>query len=161
MKQLFYLIIVSSILNSPVTGFADINIPGGFVSGNWTLAESPYNIEGDITIHADSILTIEPGVEVIFQGLYSLQVNGALAAIGTEIDSISFSAVDTSVGRWAARKTDRLPPEYRERVGPSRSCEGPAINFFGQNSDGNGIDLRGISRKTRFFNPLPKFPCSV
>jgi hypothetical protein len=129
MKQLFYLIIVSSILRSPVTGFADINIPGGFVSGNWTLAESPYNIEGDITIHADSILTIEPGVEVIFQGLYSLQVNGALAAIGTEIDSISFSAVDTSVG-WRGIRL-------------SADADSSWISYtsirYGRNTDGGGI----------------------
>lgn len=71
---------------------ADTIIPGGYVSRIWTLAGSPYQIQGDITIHADSMLTIEPGVVVNFQGVYVLTVNGYLEAIGTEADSIHFTA---------------------------------------------------------------------
>jgi parallel beta-helix repeat protein len=79
--------------------YAD-TIPGGDVSGTWYAANSPYYITGDITIPADSTLTIEPGVEVEFQGNYSLVVNGGyLEAIGTEVDSIHFFPADTNA-RW-------------------------------------------------------------
>ena len=73
-------------------------IPGGYVSGIWTAANSPYMIHGDITIHTDSTLTIEPGVEVIFDGYYRLNVAGHLYANGTASDSIYFMPTDTLVG---------------------------------------------------------------
>ena len=67
-------------------------VPGGNVSGTWYEASSPYYIAGNITIQAGDTLTIEPGVEVNFlNGMYSLNVNGFLEAIGTEADSISFT----------------------------------------------------------------------
>jgi len=77
---------------------ADTIIPGGYVSGTWTLAGSPYQVQGNITIHGDSTLTIEPAVDVIFQGYYRLYVSGVLEAIGTASDSIRFVPADTSTG---------------------------------------------------------------
>ena len=70
-------------------------IPGGSVSGTWTASGSPYLIEGEIVINNRQTLTIESGVEVIFQGHYKLIVNGWLQAIGAESDSILFTAADT------------------------------------------------------------------
>ena len=78
--------------------FAQTTIPGGYVSGTWTENGSPYLIQGDITIHTDSTLNIEPDVDVVFQGHYIFIVNGVLQAIGTETDSISFFAADTITG---------------------------------------------------------------
>ena len=74
---------------------ADTIVPGGFVSETWTSAGSPYLIQGNITVHADSTLNIEPGVEVNFQGYYSLTVNGLLEAVGTETDSIQFITAES------------------------------------------------------------------
>ena len=51
-------------------------IPAGDVSGTWTKANSPYNINGEITIPNDSTLTIEPGVEVVFTGTLQIQCKG-------------------------------------------------------------------------------------
>ncbi|TKJ41667.1 hypothetical protein CEE37_03620 [candidate division LCP-89 bacterium B3_LCP] len=73
-------------------------IPGGDVSGTWEAVGSPYLIEGEITVPADSILNIEPGVEVNFQGHYKFNVNGFLEAVGTETDSILFTAADPDTG---------------------------------------------------------------
>ena len=78
--------------------FAQTTVPGGYVSGTWTAAGSPYQVQGSITIHADSTLNIEPAVEVNFQGNYSFTVNGYLEAVGTEADSIHFFPTDTSAG---------------------------------------------------------------
>jgi hypothetical protein len=73
-------------------------IPGGFVSGTWQASQSPYHIQGNIEIHYDSTLVIEPGVEVLFDGSYKLTVHGLLNASGTVADSILFTATDTVAG---------------------------------------------------------------
>jgi len=70
---------------------ADTIIPGGYVSGTWTLAGSPYQVQGNITIHGDSTLNIEPGVLVNFLGGSLCTVNGWLESVGTEADSIYFA----------------------------------------------------------------------
>jgi len=75
--------------------FGQTTIPGGYVSGTWTAAGSPYNVQGNITVHADSTLHIEPGVQVNFLGAYSFTVNGFLEAIGTQADSIRFAGTAT------------------------------------------------------------------
>jgi parallel beta-helix repeat protein len=46
------------------------------------------------------MLTIEPGVDVNFQGLIPLTVNGLLEAVGTETDSIHFFPADIGVSWW-------------------------------------------------------------
>jgi hypothetical protein len=74
------------------------DIPGGTVSGVWTRGGSPYRVNGSVTVPNDSTLTIEPGVEVVFMGHYMLNVEGRLLAVGTQEDSIRFSAADTLVG---------------------------------------------------------------
>ncbi len=83
-------------------------IPASFVSGQWTKANSPYLIEGEITIPNDSTLIIDPGVVLEFQGHYALQVQGRLLAVGTVSDTIlftvkdttGFSELDTTRGGW-------------------------------------------------------------
>jgi len=74
------------------------NIPGGIISGTWTLAGSPYHVQGDIQVSNNTTLTIEPGVRVIFQGYYKLNVQGKLLAVGTQTDTIFFTAADTTNG---------------------------------------------------------------
>ncbi|MEJ2709400.1 MAG: PKD domain-containing protein, partial [Anaerolineales bacterium] len=71
---------------------------GGDVMGVWTLDGSPYRIEGDISVPAGQTLSIEPGVQVIFQSWYQFIVNGTLQADGTAGAPILFSAVDSSPG---------------------------------------------------------------
>ena len=66
-------------------------VPAGNVSGTWTAGGSPYLVEGNISIAPGTLLTIEAGVSVIFQGTYGLTVSGILEAAGTEADSIRFT----------------------------------------------------------------------
>ncbi|HNT52639.1 MAG TPA: right-handed parallel beta-helix repeat-containing protein, partial [Candidatus Syntrophosphaera sp.] len=62
----------------------------GNQSGLWDLANSPYNIIGDITVPAGSSLNIEPGVQVFAMGDYRITAQGFIYALGTEADSIRF-----------------------------------------------------------------------
>ncbi len=62
----------------------------GNQSGLWDLANSPYNIVGDVTIPAGTSLNIDPGVQVLAMGDYRITALGRIYALGTEADSIRF-----------------------------------------------------------------------
>jgi parallel beta-helix repeat protein len=56
--------------------------------GPWTISGSPYIVTGDITVPLSEILTIEPGVNVKFDGGYNIFVKGNLTMVGTSIEKI-------------------------------------------------------------------------
>lgn len=84
------------------------NIKTGNVSGTWTKKSSPYLIKGEITIPDGETLTIEPGVEVIFEGHYKFNVQGRLLAIGTEKVTVTFTAKDKETG-WHGIRFENTP----------------------------------------------------
>ena len=77
----------------------------GDQSGVWTLANSPYEVTGDITVPAGQELTIEAGVEVNFQGYYKFNLVGNLQANGTEEQMIKFTTDDAATG-WHGIRLD-------------------------------------------------------
>ncbi len=66
----------------------------GLISANttWTKANSPYIVKGDIAIDTNASVTIEPGVEVRFDGNYIIYVWGKIIAQGTATDEIIFKS---------------------------------------------------------------------
>lgn len=70
----------------------------GNVSGDWTAAGSPYTVVGEISVAASDTLRIGPGVDVMFDGAWSLRVEGVLEAVGTAVDSIRFLPSGASWG---------------------------------------------------------------
>ena len=74
----------------------------GTISANttWTVAGSPYVIDGNLTVAAGVTLTVDPGVVVKFNGsLRAMFVNGTLKAVGTEAQPIVFTSIqDDTVG---------------------------------------------------------------
>jgi predicted outer membrane repeat protein len=107
MKKIIFLAVIVSGLGASIT-CAETNVPGGSVSGTWTLAGSPYLVNGNIQIANDSTLSIQPGVTVIFQGTYKLNVQGRLLAVGTATDSITFTASNTTNG-WRGIRFSNTP----------------------------------------------------
>lgn len=66
-------------------------LPGGFVSGSWDAAHSPYLVEGNLLVHADSTLTIGEGTNVFFRGQYRIEIQGQLLVQGTAVMPVIFS----------------------------------------------------------------------
>ena len=78
------------------SSFASTNITTASVSGTWDIAGSPYLIFNNIRVDSATTLVIEPGVSVIFQGAYGIDVAGTLCAKGTAVKPIYFHAQDTT-----------------------------------------------------------------
>ncbi len=88
------------ILLSSVVCLSNATDVQGTVYGTWNSAGSPYNVIGDLEIPYGFTLVIEPGVEVVFQDHYQMEVRGKLTAVGTEANMISFTAASGDPG-WA------------------------------------------------------------
>lgn len=67
-------------------------IPEGTVSGTWIVENSPYYIEGHLTIEDGQTLTINPGVKVAVRGPYRFDVQGNIDAQGTSDNNIIFTS---------------------------------------------------------------------
>jgi len=60
--------------------------------GPWTPLGSPYIVVGNVTITTGHTLTIWPGVQVKFEGYYSIFVEGNLNATGTDTNKINITS---------------------------------------------------------------------
>jgi hypothetical protein len=70
--------------------------------GPWTIGNSPYIIIGNVTIPQNELLTIDPGVDVKFDGFYNIFIDGSLNATGLPSDRISFTSNKSipAAGDW-------------------------------------------------------------
>ena len=68
----------------------------------WTVANSPYIITAKTLVEEDVTLTIQPGVTIKFVNRTYLTVRGALLALGTESQMITFTSNEKSPkpGDW-------------------------------------------------------------
>jgi len=69
---------------------ADTDVIGTISTQTWTKVGSPYRVKSDVTVPAGEVLTIEPGVDVLFDADVPFIVLGALRAVGAETDSVRF-----------------------------------------------------------------------
>ncbi len=67
---------------------------------NWTNANSPYNLAGNILVNQSVTLTIESGVTVNL-GEYYIMVNGTLRVLGTSVDPIQFDGGEITLTSFA------------------------------------------------------------
>lgn len=149
LKQIFSLTLI--ILLS-VKFHAQTSIPTGSVSGNWTIAGSPYLIQGHIMVPIDSTLIIDPGVVVSFQGHYKLEVQGDIQAVGALNDTITFTAADTINGWWGIRFGSTPSNQDSSRIVYCKLKFGNA-NGTGDNSYGGALYFKNVD-KVRISNCL-------
>ncbi|MCD4725629.1 MAG: right-handed parallel beta-helix repeat-containing protein [Bacteroidales bacterium] len=135
MKKLLFLFI--AILFS-IASYSQTHVPPGPISGTWDTVGSPYLIEGETTVEDGTTLTIEAGVLVEWQGSYTMFIQGQILAIGTETDSIIFTAADPLSG-WKSIRFIDTPPgndtsrfeycvfEYGKAYGPHPDNSGGAL----------------------------------
>ncbi|UCE37256.1 MAG: right-handed parallel beta-helix repeat-containing protein [Thermoplasmata archaeon] len=102
-NKLSSIVIVSMLVAGGFIGFINLyskDAHGTFVSGiiydgsggPWTIAGNPYIVVGDVTVPEGETLTIEPGVEVKFDGPWDIFVDGTLIAIGNETHRINITS---------------------------------------------------------------------
>jgi len=70
----------------------------------WRLEDSPIIVTGDVRLDTGVTLTIEPGVQVRFDGLYQISIGGKMLAIGTPANRIVITSnrVVPGVFDWRA-----------------------------------------------------------
>ncbi len=82
-------------------------VAGGAIEDQvWTAESSPYCITGDLIV---GLLTIQPGVTVLFEGDFVLEVGGALKAVGMEEKPIVFTKSEGTNG-WGGIFFNHSPP---------------------------------------------------
>jgi hypothetical protein len=73
------------------TGIATAtDVSGDITTTTWAKANSPYRVTDSISVPTGNTLTIEPGVDVLFDKDVPFVVEGAIHVAGTEIDSVRF-----------------------------------------------------------------------
>ena len=66
-------LVITSLLINPNRATAGTPVQGPISTDtSWTADGSPYWIEGDVVVLSPANLTVEPGVEVLFNGLYTI-----------------------------------------------------------------------------------------
>ena len=82
------------LLGSIGAASADTYVCGTIAGQHWTIAGSPYRVTCNVNVN---LLTIDPGVVVIFQSNYLFEVDGILTALGTSAQPITFTCTN---GGW-------------------------------------------------------------
>ncbi|MFH1729845.1 MAG: hypothetical protein ABIA04_15640 [Pseudomonadota bacterium] len=67
----------------------------------WALADSPFVIIGNVGVASGVTLTIEAGVEVLFDGAYTILILGDITAVGTDENPITFTSNTASTSSGA------------------------------------------------------------
>ena len=96
MKRLACIILIATILVSGLFFVQNAHAQttaGGTIttSTEWTVADSPINFNGPVTVGSGATLTIDPGVTVNL-GMYFLNVDGTLTAQGKPGNQIVFTS---------------------------------------------------------------------
>ncbi len=80
-----------------VSGHISVNV-------TWEIDKSPFIAVADIIVDSAKSLTLQPGVSVQFDGLFSLQVYGALLAQGAVDSNIHFTSYGSLPTGWEGIK---------------------------------------------------------
>jgi len=102
------------------------------VSGKWIKSKSPYLVK-ECYVQGGKTLTIEPGVHVYIEENVDILVDGSFIAVGTEQDSIVFTAYSPK-GRWDGICLYDRYPKSRIEYCRIENTAGYAIGAYGNAS---------------------------
>lgn len=77
-------------------------VTGNLSTQTWTKTGSPYRVTGKVTVLPGETLTIEPGVDVLFDADVQFHVRGRILALGAPLDSVRF--LKGSAARWGGMR---------------------------------------------------------
>lgn len=124
----------------------------------WTTADSPINITGDVRVLMNTTLTIDPGVNVVFQSSpdasegYSLRIDGMLIARGDQMEPVVFTAADPSIP-WGSIMFTDTSVDWDQEASKGSVVEYCVIEYGGNEADGAAM----IST----FNAMPQIVGNV
>jgi parallel beta-helix repeat protein len=140
-----FVLLLASIITVPA--LAQTNISGSITTQTWTAANSPYRVTGTITVQGK--LTIEPGVDVLFDADVQFVVDGTLDAVGTETDSIRF--IKGTAAEWGGL---RIIGSYSTgTIHYTRISDGNADGAAPDNN-GGGIYLSDMNTRLEMHNSV-------
>jgi hypothetical protein len=134
--------------NDPIRPIVDLSLQGRSANRvigeigtiTWVPDLSPYRVIGAASVAAGEILTIEPGVDVLFDEAVPLKIHGRLVAIGTLEDSIRFAPGNAAT--WDGLRID--------------SGDSSTISFGvitgGKTPSGGGLHVTGTNTRVRISN---------
>ena len=142
-------------------GTVDVSAPSpgpthvsGTIAGDttWTLAGSPYVVDGTVAVSSGAALTIESGVVVKFRSSTGLSVAGTLVANGTAGSPVTFTSSQASPapGAWggigvsgsSTATLDHVVVSYAQTgVGSSSGSTLSLTNSLVTKSSGNAVSL--------------------
>lgn len=142
------IVLLSLLLQVSLITKSQTTINSGIVSGTWEKVNSPYIVNGNILVQANSSLTIERGVCVVFNGAFSITVAGQIHANGTKTDSVYFKSSATDL-KWkgiifnSSDGTSSNLSFCRIENSGSKSGSGEYTSFT--NEFGGGLKISGRS----------------
>lgn len=103
MKRIACPLLILAVLGSAVIFVVEVQAATsveGFITSDtiWSVANSPYQLNGVVAVNNDVILTIEAGVTVDFNSWY-MQVDGALDARGASDNKITLTSQSHSINQ--------------------------------------------------------------
>jgi hypothetical protein len=111
------------------------------VSGQWERCRSPYRVQANLIVPTNATLTVEPGVQVVFDPPFHLQVAGTLLAQGSASRPIVFTASDPAAGWGGIRLLDTMHSNSLRHVvlEHGRACAPYAPPYHGPDMEGAGV----------------------
>lgn len=93
-----------------------IGVEGGTITGNHTWSKSGINtydlFYGYVTIAPTGTLNIDPGLTLLFGDTRDITVNGALTALGTPTNPITFTGETSTPGLWSGLNFVGTPEKH-------------------------------------------------
>ncbi len=110
----------------------------------WTTVDSPVRILGDVVVAQGATLTVDPGVEVVFQSRpdtsrgYNLTIQGTLVADGDQTQPILFTAQDHS-SPWGTIVFSDTSQDWDDVLATGSSMTYNVVEYGGNAPDYNAM----------------------